>query len=50
MKAEVCLESAQPCLISADIARDMYLPKAKCDWSIDFPGWYQPCSLKHESL
>lgn len=35
-KLEVCLESGQPCLISHDIAKDLYLPKIGCDWSLDF--------------
>lgn len=35
-KLEVCLENGQPCLISHDIAKDLYLPKIGCDWSLDF--------------
>ena len=36
MKVEVCLEKDQPCMISQDIAKDLYLPKPGCDWSLDF--------------
>ena len=36
MKVEVCLEKDKPCMISRDIAKDLYLPKPGCDWSLDF--------------
>lgn len=36
IKVEVCLEKDKPCIISEDIAKDLYLPKLGCDWSLDF--------------
>lgn len=36
MQLHVCLESGQPCMFSHDIAKDVYLPKIGCDWSLDF--------------
>lgn len=38
MKVEICLEHGKPCMISQDVAKDVYLPKIGCDWSFDFSG------------
>lgn len=40
MKVEVCLESDKPCLFSQDVAKDLYLPKIGCDWSLNVSGMY----------
>eukprot|EP00105_Crassostrea_gigas_P044414 XP_019928562.1 PREDICTED: uncharacterized protein LOC105342368 [Crassostrea gigas] len=55
MKVEVCLEHGKPCLISYDIAKNLYLPKIGCDWSFNYSGfslsgWYSNMSLTPGSL
>lgn len=45
MKVEVCLEHGKPCLISYDIAKNLYLPKIGCDWSFNYSGVFLLISI-----
>lgn len=45
MKVEVCLEHGKPCMISYDIAKDLYLPKIGCDWSLNYSGVFLMISI-----
>ncbi|XP_062593831.1 uncharacterized protein LOC134255325, partial [Saccostrea cucullata] len=55
MKVEVCLEKNNPCVFSQDIAKDLYLPKLECNWSLDhsefsLSEWYKKTSLSIGSV
>ncbi|XP_062579219.1 uncharacterized protein LOC134241150, partial [Saccostrea cucullata] len=55
MKVEVCLERNKPCIFSQNIAKDMYLPKIECNWSLvssefSLSEWYKKMSLSIGSV
>ncbi|XP_062616058.1 uncharacterized protein LOC134277763, partial [Saccostrea cucullata] len=55
MKIDICIEKGQPCFLSHDIAKDLYLPKTECHWSFNPSGfsiseWYKNMTLTPGSV